>query len=124
MASMRLKLEVGKAYFGCGYYLRNLPTPSIQTWIYLGADMFGEDKEDQETYHYFESPHVYFEKEITKESAQYKDQEDVAEEMENKSEPTKMRVPASHLETLIYDYEGLCEFVNSLGNEPNADKAF
>lgn len=118
------KLEIGKAYFGCGYYLRNLPTPSIQTWIYLGADIYGKDEDDGGLYHYFESPEIYFEKQISEETEQFQDEKNVDKEQLDGSKPTRLRVADNHLEALIYNYEGLKEFINSLGQEPNADKAF
>ncbi len=35
-----------------------------------------------------------------------------------------MRIADSELEALVYDYEGLKEWVCSFGAEPNAEKVF
>jgi len=116
-------LTIGKAYFMCGYYLRDLPIPEVETWIYIGANIFEEDAVEKELYHYFEAPDTYFSKEISAENAKYNDEESE----ETKSEqgpPRRLRVADSELEALVYDYQELREWVLDLEKEPNADKAF
>lgn len=107
----------------CGYYLRNLPTPEIETWIYIGANIFEEDATETETYHYFEHPTSYYAKKLSEESTENRNEDSV--ELESELQPAKkIRVSDNDLEALVYDYSELCEWVVSLESEPNADKAF
>ena len=116
-------LKIGRAYFLCGYYLRNLPTPEIETCIYIGTNIFEEDNLEKEPYHYFEYPNIYFAEKISEENAKFQNQETTEEQPEQQS-PSKLRVADSELEALVYDYHGLREWVIALGEEPNADQAF
>ena len=117
------ELKIGRSYFLCGYYLRHLPIPAIETWIYIGENLFDEDKAEAQTYHYFERPAVYFAEQMAEERAKYAAQEEPCEDRED--EPArKLRIAHSDLEAAVYDYQGLCEWVAALANERNADLAF
>ena len=123
MIPKKPQLKIGRAYFMCGYYLRNLPTPEIETWIYIGTNIFEDDVAENESYHYFEHPAIYFAKEISEENADYQGEESV--EVESEQQPAqRLRVSDSDLEALVYDYRELRKWVVGLGTEPNADKAF
>jgi len=117
------KLRIGRAYFLCGYYLRNRPIPEIETCIYIGANIFEEDKAEKEPHHYFERPEAYFAKEIAEETAEYRSSETDEDAPEELKEP-RFRVAESELAALVYDYQGLRKWVVALGEEPNADEAF
>ena len=123
MSPDALKLQIGRAYFLCGYYLRNRPIPDIETWIYIGTNIFEEDKTEEEPHHYFERPEVYFAKEIAEETAEYRSYEADGDTPEDLNEP-RFRVAESELVALVYDYQGLRKWVAALGEEPNADDAF
>lgn len=123
MIPKKPKLKIGRAYFVCGYYLRDLPTPEIETWIYIGTNIFDEDAPRKEPHHYFEHPDIYFSKEISEENAMYKSDESIETPVEQQA-PIRLRVADSELEGLVYDYRRLCKWVVELGSEPNADKAF
>ncbi|MBI4694152.1 MAG: hypothetical protein HY749_09025 [Gammaproteobacteria bacterium] len=123
MVPTKPNLIVGRAYFSCAYYLRKLPIPVIETLIYIGTNIYPEDADDTEHYHYFEDPDHYFAEEISAESAKY---HSCAEAgcLSEQCSPQRIRVADSELEGLIYDYGRLKDWVLSLGLEPNADKAF
>ena len=113
------KLTVGKTYFHCGYYLEKLPVPGIETWIYIGADIYPEDQESNEPRHYFERPDIYFASAIAKESERFKHDESEEDTVEF---PTRMTIVQSELNGMIYDYECFREWVENLKNESDAEK--
>lgn len=118
-------LKIGRSYFLCGYYLRDLPVPEIETWIYVGTNIYNEDKTEPEPYHYFEHPSVYFSEEVSAENSKYHNQEQEAPDVYSEDPlQMKLRVAESKLEALVYDYAGMQEWVMALGDEKNADKVF
>ena len=117
MKSRIPKLTVGKSYFTCGYYLRHLPIPVIEAYVYVGRNLHGES-EDQ-THHYFESPQTYYAEQLAKERLEY-----VGEEPDDPELEPRLRISEKDVEALVYDYAGLSEFVSSLGEDPNAGSVF
>ena len=111
------ELKVDRAYFVCGYYLRNMPIPNIETCVYVGSNLFESDASSSELMHYFKNPETYFAKEIASEH------EDTLESQSDE-QPRYIRIPESGLEALVYDYEGLKKWVSQLGAEPNASDCF
>ena len=110
-------LKVGRAYFACGYFLRHSPIPDIEALVYLGSNIYEEDKESKTIFHYFEDPESYLWDKIVKE------QPGDAEEHE-KPKPNRLRVSEEDIEALIYDLTELEGFVNALRKEPNANETF
>jgi len=90
----------------CGYYLRNLPVPKIETWIYIGKNIFEAEDSQDESYYYFEDPDIYFAKEIYEENIDFEDDgpDDASSEQQP---PPRLRVADSDLEGLVYDYQEL-----------------
>lgn len=117
------KLKTGRAHFPCGYYLRNSPVPESETWIYVGTNIFDEDRTESQSYRYFERPGIYFAKERVRESRKYGTGNEVVEEDADISE-RKLRIAESDLEALVYDYLSMRKRVAESGREPNADSAF
>lgn len=123
MTAKRLKIQVGRAYFMCGFYLRHIPIPEIETWIYVGADVLKNDNSDGQKYNYFQRPEVYFENEIREEYAEHDVEQD--SEVESTLERSSLiRVSEEDLDGLVYDYRGLCHWVSGLSKEPNAEDYF
>ena len=114
-------LEVGKAYFMCGYYVRDLPIPEIETWIYIGSNIYEEDKKGKDRYHYFEKPESYLASTISEERKMYANGEEITEIIDNETN-RKLRVKDSDIEAFVYDYKGLVEWVTALAEQPNAKK--
>ena len=112
-------LQKGKTYFVCMYYLEKLPVPCIETWVYVGPSDTEQESEGKEFFHYFERPEVHYKEEIAIENAKFAMP---SEEAHQEMEKPKMRVADSELEALVYDYEGLKDWVCSLGSEPHAKK--
>ena len=116
------QLVIGRAYFCCGYYLRDVPVPEIETWIYIGQNIFDEDQNIDQIFHYFEHPTEYFRAKMVLEYAQYDSSEENQVD-ENRPVP-KLRVSERDLEGLVYDYGDLLAWVDQLKEEPNADQTF
>lgn len=51
-----MKLEKGKAYYEVSFSAHDVEIPEIDTYIYIGFDIFNEGKGD----HFFQSPWSYF----------------------------------------------------------------
>jgi hypothetical protein len=117
------ELKIGRAYFCCGYLLERLPVPGIETWIYLGTNIYDEDQASNIRYHYFERPDVYFSAQIAEENKRFVRHSSGEEEIASDAE-SRMRVSEHDLEGLVYDYAALRDWVNHLEDEPNANKVF
>ena len=104
------ELVVGKAYFMCGYYFRNRPVPTIETWIYVGPE-----NEDGEVLHRFQDPATYY-------ATEWNDMVPEGEEAEL-PEMQQVRVREEDL-GLVSTLRELEEFVTTLRSEPNAHTAF
>ncbi len=113
------ELKVGRTYFACAYFIRNKPTPEIETWIYLGKNISSGDSESEDSYHYFQDPESYYQREILDELT-----EEQAQEYENPESPIRMRVLESEVEGLVQDLKELKIFIEALSGELNADEAF
>ena len=114
-------LKVGHIYFACGYSHPRLPVLDIETYVYLGKNLFPEDH--GKDFHYFQSPHKYFEAEIQAAKAEiHAAISEKQSEQQVKSEGLPDRdcsdnsemilIDEADLECTIYDLDGLIEFVS------------
>jgi len=106
-----MNLIVGKAYFSLGYSSDDAPIPEVETYIFIGKDIFGSENSQGE--YFFQTPWSYFE------------HGSFAETKKNKrgkifhGHVTLMRDDA--IETLL-DFDGLLTALGELKNDANARK--
>jgi len=109
-----MNLKVGHIYFGCGYSHPRLPVIDIETYVYLGKNLFPEDH--GKDVHYFQSPRKYFKAEIQAAIPEKQSEHEVAREGipdRDCSEDSEMiMIDETDLECTIYDLDGLIEFAS------------
>lgn len=113
------EFEIGKVYFECAYLCLKCPVPEIESWVYVGINIFEEDKSEIEKCYYFQDPETYFSSYIVEGLS--KEQK---EEYEISEQPRRMRVSENDVEGLVYDLSELKEFVQKLDKDPYAKKIF
>lgn len=55
--------EIGKTYFEGSFLHPRYPIPEIETWIYVGQNLFADEAEDEDVY-YFINPQKYYEADL------------------------------------------------------------
>jgi ABC-type microcin C transport system duplicated ATPase subunit YejF len=104
------QLVIGRAYFVCGYYFRNRPIPTIETWIYVGTTASTEG-----VAHLFEDPATYYAREWTEERPK--------EDKSEMPEAQRLMVNETDLD-VVSTLQELEQFLAALRSDPNAAKAF
>ena len=93
-------LLVGRAYFIAGYCDEDMRVPDIDTYIFIGKNMAdGDDNRNQDSW-YFQTPSSYF-------------AEGIITEIKGNVED-KILLLGSDVLDMVYDLEGLIEFLNNL----------
>jgi hypothetical protein len=108
-----VKLERGKTYFAIVFSTRDAPIPEVETYIYIGKDVFGKGKTPRPE-HFFQSPWSYFEHGDFAESSH-------RENLADKTHGHITMMSEDMVETLV-DLNGLIKALRELKNEPNADR--
>ena len=114
-------LMPGKAYFLCGYVLRDLPVPIVDTVVFFDSRTVAEGEHEGELAHYFKRPEDYYREQMVTERRVYlKDEfEDPAE---NGAEQPIVRILDRDLKDVVYDYEHLRAWIAQLKTEHNAER--
>jgi len=55
--------EIGKVYFEGSFLHPRYPIPEIETWIYVGQNLFEDEADDENTY-FFINPQKYYEADL------------------------------------------------------------
>lgn len=55
--------EIGKVYFEGSFLHPEYPIPEIETWIYVGMNLFEEEAEEENVY-FFINPQKYYEDDL------------------------------------------------------------
>ena len=105
--------EIGKVYFEGSLLHPKYPIPEIETWIYVGKNLFADDESDENVY-YFINPQKYYEADLK----QAIDDEAFFEEIDG-----YYVVRESDLDGIMAIDE-LAAWVVSLKEDEHADKAF
>jgi hypothetical protein len=56
-------LEIGKVYFEGSFLHPAYPIPEIETWVYVGRNLFGDEEPDGNAF-YFVNPQKYYEADL------------------------------------------------------------
>ena len=105
--------EIGKVYFEGSLLHPKYPIPEIETWVYVGKNLFSDDGSDADVY-YFTNPQKYYEEDLK----QAIDDEAFFEEIDG-----YYVVRESDLDGIM-DIDELAAWVVSLKDDEHADKAF
>jgi len=105
--------EIGKVYFEGSLLHPRYPIPEIETWIYVGKNLFADDEAGEDAY-YFINPQKYYEDDLKKAI----DDEDFFEAIDG-----YYMVLENDLDGIM-DIDELAAWVVTLKDDEHADKAF
>ncbi len=56
-------LEIGKVYFEGSFLHPRYPIPEVETWVYVGCNLFADEDEEEDLY-FFINPQKYYEEDL------------------------------------------------------------
>lgn len=108
------ELKTGHVYFTCGWSNPKYPIPSIETYVYIGQNLYEHRADMTQNEYIFEIPDKYFEQEILNGLT-----EDQRREYETPEEPHRVTVREDSL-GIVRDIDGLIDFLILTKKQPNA----